>query len=546
MKTFPSNYLESKNYFLTSKLGHGAHGIVYRGYHKDDPDKMLAIKIINNIDNRESRLIEPEILSRLQHPNIVAQKDYFLHEDNVVLVMDYIEGIDLQTYLEKKGKFDPSEIKNFLFQVGSALSHAHNHNIIHRDLKLSNILITEGEQYNKYTVVDFGVSRIVESIQISKSVAGTYHFMAPEQLRGRASKESDLWALGVITYMLLTKVRPFEGNTLKELSRNIFYQIPPYPSDILGKEIEYIFTLEKIIFQLLEKQIVDRISADELLQEIEKINLPTIPQIQLIEEEKKPTRQVSTPTWERNTVKEIKKYWISFWISFFLGMLPVGLIGSLIALGGIFMFYIGNEKHRPIMTVMGGFVIMPIGLLLNMYILIEIIYLASNIPGATRIGLHVNLNDTSFFVKFIFILLLVMNYIALHLMMYNIIKIRFLNRKLKLMQGFRFSKNKTEELVELLQKFVDQNHADMYLHQKYVEILLILKRTKEAIVESKLMLEMDPYNKESGLLLVHGYFNLGLYTECMNVCDRYLSISGYNFEFSDFRDRCQELIKNLN
>lgn len=135
---------------------------------------------------------------RLNHPNIIRLKDYFLYAGKLVLVTEYIEGIDLQSYLDQQGKLSQRELKLFMSQMASALSHAHTNNIIHRDLKLSNILVTEEDHDLKFVLVDFGISRMAEGIQTIKRVAGTYYYMAPEQLRGRPCEQSDLWALGIM------------------------------------------------------------------------------------------------------------------------------------------------------------------------------------------------------------------------------------------------------------------------------------------------------------------------------------------------------------
>ena len=177
-----NDQLRLRNYILMSVIGKGGHGIVYKGYHERTPNEIVAIKIINNTGNLDTLLVEPEILTRLQHPNIVHLHDYFLHAGKLVIVMEYIDGIDLKTFLNQHGSLPPPEMKVFLTQMANALSHAHSKDIIHRDMKLSNILVTGEDQNRRYVLLDFGISRMAEGIQSVKRFAGTYQFMAPEQL----------------------------------------------------------------------------------------------------------------------------------------------------------------------------------------------------------------------------------------------------------------------------------------------------------------------------------------------------------------------------
>ena len=221
----PKVEVKLQNYILLEEIGRGGHGIVYKGYHNHRPQETLAIKIIEDTGNLDTLLIEPDLLSRLNHPNIIRLKDYFIHQGKLILVTEYIDGIDLNTYLEEQGRLSPEEVKIFLLQLASALLEAHANNILHRDIKLGNILVTGNDQNRKFVLVDFGISRMAEGIQTVKRVAGTYYYMAPEQLRGRPCEQSDLWGLGVCAYVLLTGIKPFEANTQEDLSEKILLKL---------------------------------------------------------------------------------------------------------------------------------------------------------------------------------------------------------------------------------------------------------------------------------------------------------------------------------
>lgn len=120
--------------------------------------------------------------------------------------------------------------------MADALRNAHANNIIHRDIKLSNILVTGDNQNQRFVLVDFGISRMAEGVQTVKRIAGTYYYMAPEQLRGRPCEQSDLWALGVCAYTLLTGIKPFEAKVGEELSHQILFSIPQAPSEIVNQK----------------------------------------------------------------------------------------------------------------------------------------------------------------------------------------------------------------------------------------------------------------------------------------------------------------------
>ncbi|NEO72629.1 serine/threonine-protein kinase [Moorena sp. SIO3H5] len=513
-------------YVLLEEIGRGGHGVVYKGYHKEKTDKIVAVKIINNTGNIDSLLVEPELLSRLNHPNIINLKDYFIHEGKLILVTEYIDGITLQSYLEQRGKFSTTEVKTFLAQIADALAHAHANNVIHRDIKLSNILVTGDHQNRRFVLVDFGISRMAEGIQTIKRVAGTYYYMAPEQLRGRPCEQSDLWALGVCAYSLLTGIKPFEGDTQQDLSKKILLGIPQPPSEVL-EEIDPDF--DYILFHLLEKELVNRTSsAHALLDELKKWSKSTVTKIIKNKDFKSKN---SLPTWEKKERAELKKNWRRFWIYSVLSNLSSVIVPDAMLLGGLIIFYLGQEKSNFFKTFIGIF-FMIIGRLIH-YCVIYFVLL--NIVGVNEIS------GDSFFEVFqeisilqqlwqVFFILIAVHYLT---------KIRNLRESLLLHKTLREASQDINRIIQLLKSFVNTNWGNMNLRQKYIELLLFNGQIEDAIVESKLALEVDPYNFGLTLLLANSYFEVGLYEECKQVCDYYLAISTYSFEFSDIKERCQ-------
>ncbi len=325
-------------YILVNEIGRGGHGVVYRGYHETNVNEFFAIKIIDDTGNLDLLLIEPELLSQLNHPNIIELKDYFIHAGKLVIVTEYINGINLQSYLEQRGKLSSSEVINFLNQMADALVNAHTHNIIHRDIKLSNILVTGENENPRFVLVDFGISRMTGEIQTVKRIAGTYYYMAPEQLGGRPCEQSDLWALGVCAYILVTGIKPFEATVKEELFKKILFSFPQTPTEIL-EDIDP--ELENIIFHLLEKQLINRTnSANELLKELREISKLSTSNKFLDKNNHTSNSRTHIHTWEYKTLKEILKKRIiaTVWILALLVIMRQFMIGNIISISGLLVF----------------------------------------------------------------------------------------------------------------------------------------------------------------------------------------------------------------
>ena len=142
------------SYVLTEEIGSGAHGIVYKGHREEHINDPLAVKVIHNTGNLDTLLIEPGLMSQLDHPNIISLKDYFVDSDRLILITEYIDGVDLQSYLNQRGKQQEGEVKFFLAQIADALAHAHARNIIHRDIKPDNFAMGRGKKAHKLYMID--------------------------------------------------------------------------------------------------------------------------------------------------------------------------------------------------------------------------------------------------------------------------------------------------------------------------------------------------------------------------------------------------------
>jgi calcium-dependent protein kinase len=224
-----SEYLPSKKYKILSKLGSGSFGNVYLAQNRYTKEK-VAMKIIKkaNKDLLSDGEIKDEIdiLKTLEHPDIVRIIESFNTKDSYVLVTEYCEGGEL--YDQVKNQLSETQIAVIFKQLLSGLAYLHSNNIVHRDLKLENILIqeiekskTNGEELFNIKIIDFGTARIFSNKKKPQSIVGSSYYIAPEVLRQNYNKECDLWRVGVILYMFIVGHAPFDGCDDEEITGNI-------------------------------------------------------------------------------------------------------------------------------------------------------------------------------------------------------------------------------------------------------------------------------------------------------------------------------------
>ena len=204
-----------ERYEIVSKIGTGGMADVYKA--KDHKlNRFVAVKVLKP-EFREDKAfiskfrVEAQSAAGLAHPNIVNVYD--AGDDNGVcfIVMELVQGITLKEYIEKKGRLAVREATSIAIQVSMGLEAAHRNNIVHRDVKPQNIIIsTDG----KVKVTDFGIARAASSNTISSNVMGSVHYSSPEQARGGYSDyKSDIYSLGITMYEMLTGHVPFDGDT---------------------------------------------------------------------------------------------------------------------------------------------------------------------------------------------------------------------------------------------------------------------------------------------------------------------------------------------
>ena len=202
-------------YEIVGQVGTGGMSDVYKA--KDHTlGRYVAIKVLKSEFSEDTNFVskfrtEAQSAAVLEHPNIVNIYDVGSENGIHYIVMEYVEGITLKTYIGKKGQLTYKEALSIAIQVGRGIQAAHAKNIVHRDIKPQNIIIsTDG----KVKVTDFGIARAVSENTIHSDVMGSVHYASPEQARnGYVSSRSDIYSLGIVMYEMVTGRVPFDGDS---------------------------------------------------------------------------------------------------------------------------------------------------------------------------------------------------------------------------------------------------------------------------------------------------------------------------------------------
>ena len=255
-------------YRLVGFLGAGGMGEVYRGLHSKI-GRIAAVKVLGQAvcdpSFIERFLNEAQIQARLQHPNIVTLYDFLEYNGRPCIIMEYIEGETLTDRILARGSLPLSEAITIFKAIVEAIDYVHSQGIIHRDIKSTNVKISSTGHVK---VLDFGIAKSSTSPQLTVTggVIGTIQYLAPEQFRGEAANErTDIWALGVLLYEMVTGHMPFEATTLGELLDKIGKANYVQPS-VLNSAVPR--PLQAIVSRCLKKNPWDRYrSAKELLRD---------------------------------------------------------------------------------------------------------------------------------------------------------------------------------------------------------------------------------------------------------------------------------------
>jgi serine/threonine-protein kinase len=270
----------AERYRIDEMISEGAMGRVYLAHHVR-LSKRFAIKILFG-DLAAQRAMrdrfaqEAEAASRLEHRNLVSVVDFGESETGLLyLVMEYIEGRTLQEILTEEGSFTEERTIRIAHDLCRGLRHLHARGLIHRDLKLDNVVVVHDRDVEVPKIVDFGIALLPTetNARLTRAgvIVGTPAFMAPEQAFGDlVDARADLFSLGVVLYHLLVGCGPFDGNAFELIQKMVTAPMPPFvernPKCSVSRE------LEAIVMKLLERQPGDRFdSAQALIEALEAL-----------------------------------------------------------------------------------------------------------------------------------------------------------------------------------------------------------------------------------------------------------------------------------
>ncbi|TDE17240.1 serine/threonine-protein kinase [Dyadobacter psychrotolerans] len=265
-----------QNYRIEQLLGEGGMGTVYKAtdlsLRRPVAVKMLHAHLVRNKIFMERFENEAVLSAQLNHPNVATLYNFFQDYQFNLIVMEFVDGMTLEQVLKRNGSLPFQTAVKIVIQTIDGLLNAHQRNILHRDIKAANVMLTAA---GNIKLMDFGIARLVGSERITRMdrVVGTLEYMAPELLGGAApSVQSDLYAVGVLLYELLSGHMPFQSATESALITQILLQ---KPLPLKNRTTNLPAKIEEIIFKLLEKKPEKRFqTASELRFALVSIVLP--------------------------------------------------------------------------------------------------------------------------------------------------------------------------------------------------------------------------------------------------------------------------------
>jgi serine/threonine-protein kinase len=296
----------SANYELDREIGRGGMGIVYkakdRRLKRPVAVKLLPPELAFRSEIRSRFLKEAETAAQLSHPNIVPIYSVDERDGLVYFVMAFVDGENLAARLHSEGRLNATESRRILKEVAEALAYAHERGVVHRDIKPDNILLCADDE-GRVMVTDFGIARAVSEGSDSRLTAtgmaiGTPAYMSPEQSMGERDIDgrSDLYALGVVGYQMLSGELPFNAPSTPAL---LVKQISERPTPIDVHRPDAPPDLARAVMMLLEKDPANRFpSADALVTALDTGEVPELPSSSFTQE---PNRLAGIPTQSRDS-----------------------------------------------------------------------------------------------------------------------------------------------------------------------------------------------------------------------------------------------------
>ncbi|MBS4536106.1 Stk1 family PASTA domain-containing Ser/Thr kinase [Clostridium sp. D2Q-14] len=342
-------------YEIIEKIGGGGMALVYKAkcnlLNRYVAIKVLRKEFVNDEEFIEKFNRESQSAASLSHPNIVNIYDVGVEDNIYYIVMEYINGITLKQHIKNKGKLSPLEMLKISINIAKAINNAHKNNIIHRDIKPHNIMITEEGQIK---VTDFGIARAVTSSTITQtnSMMGSVHYSSPEQAKGRYTDvKSDIYSLGIVMYEMITGKLPFNGESPISVALMHIQDELKSPREL---DDSIPLNIDKIIRKATEKEKSLRYeNVEELLKDLElaKNNLdedviimnnfedsptqvmPIIDNNNVKDEEKKePSLERKKPKKKKKPQKKKSKKWTAILAILLALLVTAGAVGGFLIL----------------------------------------------------------------------------------------------------------------------------------------------------------------------------------------------------------------------
>jgi eukaryotic-like serine/threonine-protein kinase len=268
-----SKTFNNGRYEVISKLGSGGMAIVYRA--KDTVlSRTVTVKVLreqfaSDEDFTKRFRREAQAVASLSHPNIVSVYDVGKDDEQEYIVMEFVDGQNLKEFIKEHAPLQVEQAVDIASQICDALDHAHKHQIIHRDIKPHNILLTAD---GRAKVTDFGIARAVSAATVTHTgtIVGSVHYFSPEQARGELTNEqSDLYSLGIILYEMVTGTLPYDGESPISIALKHMNEQPKAPSSINPAVPK---NMEQVILRAISKAPECRYAnAKELKQDLERV-----------------------------------------------------------------------------------------------------------------------------------------------------------------------------------------------------------------------------------------------------------------------------------
>ena len=237
----PSNFVKTRQesiriyYEIKDKIADGAFGVVHIVKHKQT-GKKRAVKIIPVSGPKggdiKSILREVTILKSMDHVNIIKVYEVYQYEGNLCIVQEYCKGGELFDRIIKNGSISENQAAKYMLQIVSAVQYMHSKGIVHRDLKPENIVFENNKEDCNLKIIDFGTCKHFSSNIRSRERVGSPYYIAPEVISSNYDERCDIWSLGVILYVMISGMPPFNGANENEMLLNIMTKDPEFDSKV--------------------------------------------------------------------------------------------------------------------------------------------------------------------------------------------------------------------------------------------------------------------------------------------------------------------------